>query len=207
MSKNCPKCENELPDNAKFCSNCGYKFEIESNSTSNSQPSSINNQNNSNYQESSINNPNNSNIFNNGKIFLILIFLVIIIGGGIILISTGNSLDNKPENVTLTITDVGGFGEESYILYTEALFDHVPSNLDGYNIKTSYYDDNNTLIGSENEKLKSVYHDSEYSLSFGYYTSYKKPNPKYVTVEIIKEGSTVNQFKYEIDRNKIEFLN
>ena len=31
----CPKCENELPDNAKFCSNCGYKFEIESNSTSN----------------------------------------------------------------------------------------------------------------------------------------------------------------------------
>ena len=137
MSKNCPKCENELPDNAKFCSNCGYKFEIESNSTSNSQPSSINNQNNSNYQESSINNPNNSNIFNNGKIFLILIFLVIIIGGGIILISTGNSLDNKPENVTLTITNVGGFGDESYTLYTEALFDHVPSNLDGYNIKTT----------------------------------------------------------------------
>lgn len=194
MSKNCPKCENELPDNAKFCSNCGYKFEIGSNSTSNSQPSSINNQ-------------NNFNIFNNGKIFLILIFLVIIIGGGIILISTGNSLDNKLENVTLTITNVGGFGEESYTLYTEALFDHVPSTLDGYNIKTSYYDDNNTLIGSENEKLKSVYHDSEYSLSFGYYTSYKKPNPKYVTVEIIKEGSTVNQFKYEIDRNKIEFLN
>ena len=194
MSKNCPKCENELPDNAKFCSNCGYKFEIESNLTSNSQPSSINNQ-------------NNSNIFNNGKIFLILIFLVIIIGGGIILISTGNSLDNKPENVTLTITNVGGFGDESYTLYTEALFDHVPSNLDGYNIKTSYYDDNNTLIGSENEKLKKVYYDSEYSISFGYYTSYKKPNPKYVTVEIIKEGLTVNQIKYEIDRNKIEFLN
>ena len=105
MSKNCPKCENELPDNAKFCSNCGYKFEIESNSTSNSQPSSINNQ-------------NNSNIFNNGKIFLILIFLVIIIGRRIILISTGNSLDNKPENVTLTITNVGGFGDESYTLYT-----------------------------------------------------------------------------------------
>ncbi|WP_461462842.1 zinc ribbon domain-containing protein [Methanobrevibacter sp.] len=191
MSKYCPKCRNELPDNAKFCLNCGYKLDTEDNSFSNSKEDSLNNQ----------------SIFKNGKIFLILIFIVLIIGGGIILTSTGNSPEKNVENVSLTITDVGGYGSESFTLYTEALFEHVPSNLEGYNIKTSYYDDNNKLIGSETEKLSAVYYDSEFSIIFGNYNSYKKPNPKYVTVEIIKDGSTVNEYKYNIDKTKIDFIN
>nr|WP_295722149.1 hypothetical protein [uncultured Methanobrevibacter sp.] len=180
-----------MPDNAKFCLNCGYKLDSQNNSFTNKEEESLNNQ----------------NIFKNGQIFLILIFLVIIIGGGIILTSTGDSSEKKVENVTLSITNVGGSGSESFSLYTEALFEHVPSNLEGYNIKTSYYDDNNKLIGSENEKLKSVYYDTDYSISFGFYNTYKKPNPKYVTVEIIKDGSTVNEYKYDIDKTKIDFLN
>ncbi|WP_365316429.1 zinc ribbon domain-containing protein [uncultured Methanobrevibacter sp.] len=191
MSKYCPNCGNVLPDNAKFCLNCGYKLDSQNNSFTNKEEESLNNQ----------------NIFKNGQIFLILIFLVIIIGGGIILTSTGDSSEKKVENVTLSITNVGGSGSESFSLYTEALFEHVPSNLEGYNIKTSYYDDNNKLIGSENEKLKSVYYDTDYSISFGFYNTYKKPNPKYVTVEIIKDGSTVNEYKYDIDKTKIDFLN
>lgn len=180
-----------MPDNAKFCLNCGYKLDTEDNSFSNNKEDTLNNQ----------------SIFKNGKIFLILIFIVLIIGGGIILTSTGNSPEKNVENVSLTITNVGGYGTESFTLYTEALFEHVPSNLEGYNIKTSYYDDNNKLIGSETEKLSSVYYDSEYSIIFGNYNSYKKPNPKYVKVEIIKDGSTVNEYKYNIDKTKIDFLN
>ncbi len=197
MSKTCPKCGSNLPDGAKFCLNCG--FEINSN---------INNTKSTSYQNPGAN-QNNSSFYKGGKIFLVLIILVVIVGGTIIFTSLGGgSTGPKVENVTLTITEVGGWGgSSSYSLYTEALFEHVPSNLEGYNIKTSYYDKNNNLIGSETESLKSAYYKTDYSIMIGYYTTYKKPNPDHVSVEIINDGNTINNYTYKFDQSQIEYLN
>ncbi|WP_407393086.1 zinc ribbon domain-containing protein [Methanobrevibacter sp.] len=191
MSKSCPKCGTQTPDDAKFCGSCGYNFEAAAGSK-------------------------NSSIFKNGKIFLILIAAVVIIGAAFILTSepggndsSGNADDAK--HVDLTISEVSGWqsdsGKKSYTLYTEALFNKVPSDLKGYLIKTTYYDENDTKIGHETEKLQNVYYDSDYEISFGFYDTYTKPNPDHVKVEIIKDGNVIDRYTEKIDKNKIEFLN
>ena len=191
MSKSCPKCGKELPDDAKFCMDCGYSF----NSTGDdSKPS----------------------IFANGSIFIILIAIILVVGGIFIITSSwsGNGSGDVVENVSvvdLTISGVGGWdsdgSKKSYTLYTEAIFDKVPDDIKEYNVKTTYYDKNDSEIGHETETLDDVYYDSDYALSFGYYTTYIKPNPDHVTVEIIKEGNVVDSFTEKIDQSKIDYLN
>lgn len=191
MTKNCRKCGSEVQDDARFCPNCGYDFD-------------------------SFNKGGNSESkFNFSMLFVILIISILIIGS-IFILTSGFGGDNKPQednvdHVILTIKEVNGYdvisGKTSYTLYTEALFDKVPSDMNGYNIRTTYYDKNNTAIGSEIEYLSYVYYDSEYPLSFGHYTTYKKPNPDYVVVEIIKDGKTIDNYTSQIDQGKIKFLN
>lgn len=191
MTKSCPNCGKQVPDDVKFCMDCGHSFEVKA--------------------------ENSSNIFSNGKIFLVIIAIVAIVGL-IVIATTGNGNDNgnvdvvdDVDHVDLTITDINGWdsdsGKQSYTLYTEALFNNVPDDLKGYNIKTSYYDSNDTMIGYETEKLENVYYDSSYSISFGHYTTYKLPDPDYVKVEIINGGKVIDTFTEKIDTNKIDYLN
>lgn len=196
MSKICPECGEDLPDDAHFCGNCGYDFFKKDIPTKSSLK--------------------DSSGFD-GKIFLAIIVIVAIIVVGIFVAigSGGDSTttdDADVSEVDLTITEVNGYSSssanpKSYSLYTEALFNKVPSDLKGYNVKTTYLDENDTEIGFETETLSNIYYDSDYSLSFGYYTTYKKPNPDHVTVEIIKDGKTIDNFTQKIDQGKIKFLN
>ena len=192
MTKSCPKCGKTLPDDAKFCMDCGYSM-VKENRTS-------------------------SNIFSNGTIFIVIIVAILVIGGIFILTSGfgGNNQSkdvvDDADHVDMTITGVGGWHsdsdeDKSYSLYTEAIFNNVPKNLKGYNIKTSYYDSNDTLIGHETETLSNVYYESDYALSFGFYTTYKMPNPDHVTVEVIKGGKVIDSYTEQIDKNKIDYLN
>lgn len=191
MTKNCPNCGKTLPDDAKFCMDCGYGFEKENNA--------------------------GSNLFSNGTIFIVLIVAILVIGGIFIFTSSfsNNSSDDVVDDanhVDLTITGVSGWDsdgsdKESYTLYTEAIFNKVPQDMKGYNVKTSYYDSKDTLIGHETETLANIYYDTDYSISFGYYTSYKLPDPDHVTVEIIKGGKVIDSYTEQIDKNKIDYLN
>ena len=196
MTKNCPECGKQVPDEAHFCADCGHDF----------------------FNKKTVK-PASDSIFSNGKIFLILIVIVVIIGAAVILTtgfggnSTPAETDSTAEHaVDLTITDVSGWDSDSsskktYTLYTSAIFNKVPSDLKGYNVKTTYVDANGSDIGYEIETLDNVYYDSDYSLSFGHYTTYKKPNPDHVNVEIIKDGKTVDNFTSKIDQSKIDYLN
>lgn len=197
MTKKCPECGEFVPKAAHFCANCGYDF-FNSDSSKSSKS-------------------NGSGIFSDGKIFLVLIAIVVIVGAGVFL-SMGHG-DNNPQaddtpkhEFDLTITDVNGYhsnysDKDSYSLMTSAIFNKVPSDLKGINVKTTYFDANGTEIGSKTEKLSNVYHDSDYALSFGYYSTYKKPNPDHVNVEIIKEGKVVDNFTSKINTGGIEYLN
>ena len=64
MTKSCPKCGKQVPDDAKFCMDCGFAF-----------------------SDSGI----GSNIFSNGKIFLVIIAVVVILGL-IVIGMTGNGI-------------------------------------------------------------------------------------------------------------------
>ena len=192
MSKICPKCGKELPDNAKFCMDCGYTLEEKSEGMLSSFPLPT--------------------------LFIILIVAILVIGGAFILSSSFKDNTKAPDKsdevthaVDLTITDVSGWdsdsGKKSYTLYTEAIFNKVPDNLKGYNVKTTYYDTNGSEIGHETETLDNVYYDSNYALSFGFYTTYKLPDPDHVTVEIINGGKVIDSYTEQIDKNKIDYLN
>lgn len=191
MTKSCPKCGKEVPDEAKFCMDCGYSFQ---NAGANSATSGI---------------------LSNGKIFLVIIAIVVILGLAVIAMTGNNPTSDNPvvdaDHVDLTITGVGGWdsdsGKKSYTLYTEAIFNKVPEKLDGYNVKTTYYDSNDESIGHETETLEDIYYDSSYALSFGFYTSYKLPDPDHVTVEIMKDGKVIDTYTEKIDTNKIDYLN
>ena len=95
----------------------------------------------------------------------------------------------------------------SYTLYTDVIFSNVSSDFSGLNLKTTYYDSSNKKIGQEIETFKSAYYDSDYAISIGHYTTYQKPNPSYVVVELIKDGEVQNNFTKDIDTSKIDFLN
>ena len=193
MTKTCPNCGSELPDEAKFCAECGFSF-----------------QNTPAVQQNSL--------LKTSNIFLVLIVAVIIIGAVFILTYNGDntSTQNEPvddvEHVDLTITDVGGYdgdssSKKSYTLYTSALFTSVPDDKKGYVIKTIYYDKNGSQIGQETESLEYVYFDTDYDISFGYYTAYTIPDPDYVVVQIIKGGKVIDNYTDTIDTNKIDYLN
>ena len=193
MSKICPKCGKELPDDARFCMDCGYTLDGQkSGGTASGFPLPT--------------------------LFIVLIVAILVIGGAFILSSSfgdhSKSSDKSGEvthAVDLTITDVGGWdsdsGKNSYTLYTDAIFNSVPGDLKGYNVKTTYYDTNGSEIGHETETLDNVYYDSNYALSFGFYTTYKLPDPDHVTVEIINGGKVIDSYTEQIDKSKIDYLN
>ena len=187
MSKTCPKCGKDVADDAKFCMDCGHSF-----------------------SDNAL--KKGSGIFSNGKIFLVIIALILIFGAIFILTSGNgdNTTTDDVEHVDLTITDVSAYDNDygnktSYTFYTEALFIDVPSKMNGYIVKTSYCDENDTVLGQETEKLSQVYYDSNYDISFGYYDTYKKLDLDHVNVEIIKGGKTIDNFTAKVDKNKIDF--
>ena len=194
MSKICPKCGKELPDDARFCMDCGYTIDV-------------------------VENAGSSSGFPISTLFIILIVAVLVIGGAFIFTSgfgdngkSSDDADGTGHTVDLTITDICGWddfydGKTVYTLYTEAIFNKVPQDMKGYNVKTTYYDSNNTEIGHETQTLEDIYYDSDYALGFGYCESYKKPDPDHMKVEIIKGGKIIDNYTEQINKNKIDFLN
>ena len=194
MTKKCPKCGKEIPDESKFCLECGCHI----------------------YDDDA--GESRSNVFSNGKIFLVLIFVVLIVGG-ILIFSMGggdNSQNHTVEDAaskqasefSFTISDVNGYyspENKDYFFWVEVLFQKVPSNQKDYIVKVTYLDENNTDIGHEMESLSSVYYDADYPLSVGYHTSYKYMDIDSVKVEILKDDQVIKEASAKADKNKFNF--
>ena len=193
MTKHCPKCGKEIPDESNYCLSCGCHIYNKDNSSSKRR-----------------------DIFSNGKIFLGLIFVVLIVGGILIFSMTGNNtqtdvddgLNKEASEFSLTISDINGYYEDSYDYYyfwVEMLFQKVPSNKGDYIVKTTYLDENNNDLGHEIESLSNVYYDTDYPISIGHYTSYKYIDVDSVKVEIIRDGNVVKECSAKMDKNKLNF--
>ena len=189
MSKICPNCGDSLPDEACFCGNCGHEFNVPSSS-------------------------DKGTLFN-GKIFIVMILCIVVIGS--VLIFTHDFEGNQDGNsLAITITDVEGDsydmdGRTSYSLMVGALFSNVPSNREGYIVKTTYYDSNHERIAQETEALSGIYFEDEEGYEYPYYfgsvESYQKLDPETVEVEIIKDKNTICNDTFDVVKSKIAYLN
>lgn len=130
MSKYCPKCGNELPDDTQFCNKCGHSVLVEDKkdideilfNESKSDDKIFNN------KKPSFKLPKN-------KILIPIVVVVIIIAG--IAIFSGDLFYN-PDDISITITDISGYsGDTDYYYYVNAIFSHLPSNTEGYFLKTT----------------------------------------------------------------------
>ena len=193
MTKHCPKCGKEIPDESNYCLSCGCHINNGDNGSSKV-----------------------SDIFSNGKIFLVLIFVALIVGGILIFSMTGNNsqtdggdeLSKEASEFSLTISDINGYYSDEnkdYFFWVEVFFQKVPSNQKDYIVRTTYLDADNNDLGHEIESLSSVYYESDYPLSVGYHTSYKYIDVDSVKVEIIRDGNVVKECSAKIDRNTLNF--
>ena len=192
MTKRCPKCGKEIPDESNYCLSCGCHI----------------------YNKDSPS--KKSDAFSNGRIFLILIFAALIVGGLLIFSMMGNDngnagaddLSKQASEFSLTISDINGYYSDEnkdYFYWVDVLFQKVPSNKEDYLVKTTYLDENNNELGSEIESLSNVYYDTDYPISVGYHTAYKYIDVDSVKVEIIMDGNVVKQCSAKIDRNTLNF--
>ena len=191
MTIKCPKCGKEIPDESTFCLGCGTRI---------SNPRA----------------PRNLSIFSNGKIFLALIFIVLIVGGILIFSSGGHEevpqdeISKEASEFALNIKDIGAYdntynGKTSYTYYLEVLYSKVPSNKDDYIVKTVYFDKNDTELGSTIEGLSEAYSSSKYGTYVGYYTSYNYIDVDHAKLQIIKDDKLIKEYEAKLDKNKIDF--
>ena len=196
MSKYCPKCGNELPDDAQFCNECGYSVLVDNNHTDEETPKEV-----MKTEEAGINLPKTNII---PKILIPVAVIVIIIIG--LAIFSSNIFYN-PDSISITITDISATGEESdYYYNVNAIFSNLPSNTQGYLLKTTYYDSNGNALASTTEGLNTV-DNSEYGSCFAFYNSPKYLAIDHVKVEIIHDGNAIKEATGDFDRNKADFSN
>ena len=192
MTKSCPNCGKRIPDESNYCLSCGCHIYNKDNVSS-----------------------KKLDIFSNGKIFLALIFVVLIVGGILIFSMTGNNsqtnasdeLSKEASEFSFTISDINGYYTDSgnYFFWVDVLFQKVPSNKNDYLVRTTYLDENNNDLGHEIESLSNVYYDTDYPISVGHHTSYKYIDVDSAKVEIIRDGKVIKECSAKMDKNTLNF--
>ena len=230
MSKYCPKCGNELPDEAQFCNECGYSVLVEDKKEEVPETDENNNAKvpetkkeekietsnkdvdeilfNETPGKSKVNDKlfnNNSSISLPNNKLIIPIAIVIIIA--ISVFALNSNLFYNPDNMSITITEVYGSSDDDGKCYYSvgAIFSNLPPNTEGYLIKTNYCDSNGKTLATTTEGLNLV-DANEYGSYFGTYSSPKYLNVDHVDVEIMHDGKVVKEAKGDFDMNKADFF-
>lgn len=207
MSKSCPNCGVNSPDNAKFCIECGYTLE--------GVP--INKE-----EEKPVEKPKTTKTTTSGSsddgdwklgcvIILIIVFLVV--GAGYYVISGffGGNEAAPENNVTVTFDKVyvsdytNNKGETSYSYYVEGFINNIPDNSGDYHIKTIYYDKNGVELTSTTDRLSQYdsYKNSDYSHIISSYYTKNYIDVDHVSVQIIKDNTVVNEFNSTMNKNQL----
>lgn len=206
MSKSCPNCGVNSPDNAKFCIECGYSLDGVPINKEDKKP---------------VDKPktNTSTESSSGDgdwkvgciIILIIVFLVV--GGGYYLLSGFfNGSGEAPSNsISVTFDQVyaydfkGSDGTTTYNYYVEGYINNMPDNTGDYHIKTIYYDKNGNELTSTTDKLSKFdsNKNSKYSFIISSYYTKNYIDVDHVSVEIIKDNTVLNEFNATMNKNKL----
>ena len=195
MSKTCPNCGVNSPDNAKFCIECAESLE--------GVP--IN-------KEEKVKKTPSSSSDDGGSVIPciigIIIVVVIVVAAASFIFNSGG--EDAQKNITVTFSDVYVFsgtssGVQYYYYYVNGFINNFPNDLDGYAVKTLYSDKNDNELVSTTEKL-SYFERSKDSKYDTLISSYATPNyldVDHVTVQIIKDGVVLNEYKSNMNTNKL----
>ncbi len=183
MSKLCPNCGANSPNNAKHCMDCGYS--LENVTPTDDEGSSAN------------------STFPMKSILVIAVIIIIIAA-----ISFDVLTPSAPENVTVSISKAectdGTSSNEIYYYYSVSGFiDHKPGDADKYLVKTLFCDSDGKELVSTTEKLSQFNANSKYDTLIGYYATKNYIDVDHVVVQIVKDGNVINEFNKTMNTNKL----
>lgn len=140
----------------------------------------------------------------------IAIITIIIMSGAVSAFDLfGNS--DTDDNITLIKNETSGKAyissydnQPRYNYYLDGDFKNLPSNLEGYELKSTFYGENNSFIHTYDPDLKDVI---EYPSSYhvAYFEAHKFYNITKIEVTIYNpDGEVVFNQTYDFDMNKID---
>ncbi len=206
MSKTCPNCGVNSPDNAKFCIECAYDLtDVPVNKVRE--------------EEKPVEKAPASSDSEKGNVALgciIMIVIVIAIAGiGFFIFGSGGSDNNDTQtNIQITFDQVYAndfvSGNKTYFnYYVVGFFNNIPKdNANEYMVKVIYCDSNGKELTSTTERL-SKFESSQYQNYASTISSYQTENyidVDHVSVQIIKDNKVLNEFNSTINKNKLTHI-
>ena len=194
MTKTCPNCGVNSPDNAKHCIECGENIE-DVEITIDKKPE---------VQMKS----NDSDLYL-GSIIKIAVAVILIVAAGFLILNSGGGHDSQ-KNITITfdqvyVHDYLSSGKTIYSYTVSGFINNFPDNMDGYMIKIIYYDSSGKEVTSTTNKLS--YFESQksgkYASTLSSYTTENYVDVDYVTVQVIKDNAVLNEFTSQMNKNKL----
>ncbi|MBR0271396.1 MAG: zinc ribbon domain-containing protein [Methanobrevibacter sp.] len=194
MSKTCPNCGVNSPDNAKHCIECGENIE----------DVPINKQ-----EKPKAEKPSDNTVSNLGCIIMIAAVVILIVAAGFFIFNSGDN-EVTEKNITITfdevyVHDYTSSGKLYYSYYVSGFINNFPDDMNGYMIKTIYYDANDNEVTSTTNKLSyyDYYKDSDYPATISSYVTQNYVDVDHVTVQIIKDGDVLDEFTSAMNTNKL----
>lgn len=205
MVHKCPKCGKENEDVASFCANCGYSFNSEFNKEENSDDISISIE--SNGSKSTIRLP---------SLKLILAALALILIIGLVAVSFNGDADTgstDSKNITLIKEKITGYayedsdGKPYYSFYLEGVIKNLPRNIKDYDLRCTFYDEDDRYIYEDQgylEFIKEYSDKSEPTILGSCYTEDLR-NLSYVKLELKgPDGNIVLNRTIDYDMDKMD---
>ena len=194
MSKTCPNCGVNSPDNAKFCIECAHSLEDVPINKEEKPPQ------NSEDDKSSV---------ALGCIMLVVIAAIIIVAVGFIFLGWGDG-NTGQDNITITFSEVYAFDSTSnektyYNYYVKGYFDKMPKDIEKYMIKTKYCDSSGKELTSTSNRLSDFKNDvnRNYASTISTYQTQNYINVDHVCVQVLKDNQVVQEFNSTMNTNKL----
>ena len=194
MSKTCPNCGVNSPDNAKFCIECAESLEGVPINKEEKPPQKS--------EES------------DGSVALgcgimIVIAAIIIVAVGFLFLGWGGG-DAGQENITITFDEVyvsnhNSDGKTYYNYVVKGFFDKMPKDIEKYMVKTKYIDSRGNELTSSSKRLSDFKNDVNYDFSstLSFYQTQNYIDVDHVCVQIIKDNQVVQEFNSTMNKNKL----
>lgn len=194
MSKTCPNCGVNSPDNAKFCIECAHSLEDVPINKEEKPPQ---------------NSEDNKSSLALGCIMLVVIVAIIIVAVGFIFLGWGGG-NTSQDNITITFGEVYAFdstsnGKTYYNYYVNGYFDKMPKDIEKYMIKTKYCDSSGKELTSTSKRLSDFKNDvnHNYASTISTYQTQNYINVDHVCVQVLKDNQVVQEFNSTMNTNKL----
>lgn len=194
MSKTCPNCGVNSPDNAKFCIECAHSLE--------GVPI--------NKEEKPVEKNEDEGSPVVGCILMIIIAAIVIVAVGFLFLGWGGD-NGADENITITFDEVYSHdftstdGKTYYDYFVKGYFDKMPKDVDKYMVKTKYCDSSGKELVSTSKRMADFENDVDknYASSISFYQTQNYLDVDHICVQIVKDNTVVQEFNTTMNNNRL----